>query len=113
MHVVDDLMTDVDGRAVPFEQLLDDVDRPHDAGAEASRGSDEDLPAHRSAAAARSRRPIARRALSAVRSDTTGWRIKARATALHFVLPSTLAANARRPTGSSHVSETARTTPVR
>ena len=47
VHVVDDLVADVHRRAVALQQLLDDVDGAHDAGAEAARAGDEDALAHR------------------------------------------------------------------
>ena len=37
MAVVDDLVADIDRRAIFFERALDDLDRPFDPGAEASR----------------------------------------------------------------------------
>ena len=46
MDVVDDLVADVHRRAVALQQLLDDVDGAHDAGAEAARAGDEDALAH-------------------------------------------------------------------
>ena len=47
MDVVDDLVAHVDRRPMLLEQLLDDVDRAHDSGAEASRRGDENALAHR------------------------------------------------------------------
>jgi hypothetical protein len=41
--VVDDLMPDIDRRAVAIERDLDDLDRSIDAGAKAARGSDNDV----------------------------------------------------------------------
>ena len=41
--VVHDLVADVDRRAVALERLLDRIDRPHHAGAEAARGAQQDL----------------------------------------------------------------------
>ena len=46
VEVVDDLLADVDGRAVQVERALDRLDRPLDAGAIAARRSEENLLDH-------------------------------------------------------------------
>ena len=46
MEVVDDLLADVDGRAVQLERPLDGLDRPLDAGAVAARRSEKHLAHH-------------------------------------------------------------------
>jgi hypothetical protein len=38
VFVVDDLVPDIDRRAIAFERLLDDLDRPVDPGAESRAG---------------------------------------------------------------------------
>ena len=70
VDVVDDLVPDVDGRAVPLEQLLDDVDRADDAGAEAPWAGDQDALAH-------GRAPDDR-ATAATRSEASARRAPAR-----------------------------------
>jgi hypothetical protein len=40
---VDDLVPDIDRRAIALERQLDDLDRAVDAGAEAARGGDQEL----------------------------------------------------------------------
>ena len=42
IFVVDDLVPDVDRRAIDLQRPLDDVDRAHDAGAEAARRAKND-----------------------------------------------------------------------
>src|SRR5207247_8898453 len=75
--VVDDLVADVDGRAVLFEQDLDDLDRAVDPGAEGARSREQDLHAVHLlvAVASRSR---ARFASDAARAKPRGSRTKAR-----------------------------------
>ena len=43
MTIVDDLVPDIDGRAIKIERALDDIDRAHHAGAESARTGEEDL----------------------------------------------------------------------
>src|SRR6185312_4317011 len=112
MDVVDDLVAHVDGRAMLLEQLLDDVDRAYDSGAEASRRRDEHTLAHDSSSAARVNAAVALRASRAVRIDLTGSVTNAVATTFQSVPPSGFPAQTSRPTGCPPESETARTTPA-
>jgi hypothetical protein len=76
MHIVDDLVSDVDRRAVCLEQLLDDVDRADDSRTEAPGRRDQDPLAHdgltRNALAASSSAARARRASRAARIAVLG-----------------------------------------
>src|SRR5881392_3882853 len=72
--VVDDLMADVDRRAVLLEQALDDLDRTVDAGAERPRRREENAAAHATAPRAFK----AARASRAARNDSPGACVNAR-----------------------------------
>jgi hypothetical protein len=76
--VVDDLMANVDRRAVLVEKALDDLDRSVDAGAERARGGEEDLHADAHLFVAAARQSSARLASAAARAKPRGSRAKAR-----------------------------------
>ena len=107
--VVDDVVADVDRRAVLLEQPLDDLDRAVDAGAERPRRREQDAPAHATASSAFS----ARRAPAAARAVTTGSRAKPGAAGRpRSRSPSAFAPRAIPPSRRSGVSEIARMQPA-
>src|SRR5204863_2865475 len=83
--VVDDLVPDVDRRAVTLEQALDDLDRAVDAGAERARSGEQHASRH--ASTARWRRRSARSELATARAVVAGSRAKPRASPTRSASP--------------------------
>src|SRR5580765_7251074 len=109
MVVVNDLMPDVDWRAMLGEQSLDDLDRTVDSRAKKTGRGQEDALAH----ATRSRLRSARRAPRAARTVTAGSRTKPRRNPTTSTPPSAVAPSATPPSRCVGVSLIARRQPTR
>src|SRR5207244_2275322 len=107
--VVHDVVTDVDRWAVLVEELLDDLDRAVDAGAEGAWRGEQDAAAH---AVALSSAFNARRTSPSARTVPAGSRTSAFARPSSRGRPPGVTASASPPSGRSAVSLIARTQPA-